>query len=131
MSNSASTLAANPDQSNADPSLSALITGTALAVMLSSYWLFDTYMVRQAAPQTLENGKAYVARFSEPRQLSPTLSAGGTRLIAVLNQARDLAETLKKDLAVAADERTAREDKYQKELAALQQQSAASRAPDG
>jgi hypothetical protein len=124
MQSPAATLDESPDHSSADPSLTSLIIGTSLAVILSAYWLFDTYMVRQAAPQTLSSGKSYVARIPASRLASPSLKTGGERLIAAINQAKELAVTLRQTADSVSDERASQENDYRKQMAALDEQSA-------
>lgn len=121
--NSASTHATNPEHTNTDPSLTALIAGTAMVVALSVYWLYDTYLVRDAVQQTLQNGKTYVTRLNEPRRLLPTIRAGGEQLVQTITRAKILAVTLKQQIAAAAADRATREEKYQGELAAIQEHS--------
>lgn len=124
MPNSASTLAANPDHSHGDPSLATLIVGTAMAVLLSVYWLYDTYFLREALPQTLKSGKTYVARFHESRRPLPPLRSGGEELVQTIDRAKALAVALKQNIATATADLATREEKYQSELAAIKQQSA-------
>jgi hypothetical protein len=124
MPNSPSALAANPDPSHADPSLAVLIAGSVMVVLLSAYWLYDTYFLREAVPQTLKSGKTYVARFHESRRPLPPLRAGGEQLVQTIDRAKALAVALKQDIATATADLATREDKHQSELAAIKQQSA-------
>ncbi|RKT46356.1 hypothetical protein [Thiocapsa rosea] len=102
------------------PSLVPLIVGTAAAVALSSYFLFDTLILRQPVTQTTATGKNYVLRFYEPTQSAPHLKASGARLIASITKAKEDAVALRTEIA----ERMAREQEFRSELTGLQEQLA-------
>jgi hypothetical protein len=102
------------------PPLGSLIVGTAAAVALSAYFLFDTMILRQPVTQTTATGKDYVLRLYEPTQAAPHLKAAGGRLIASITKAKEEAVALRAEIA----ERTAREQEYRSEVTGLQEQLA-------
>jgi len=106
--------------STSNPTLGSLITGVSLVCLLSSYLLYDTYLVRKEATETTQKGKAYVVRVPESMQSRTPVRPGGKRLALALAQAKEEATSLRAALV----ERSGQETSARAELQAVEQQLA-------
>ena len=91
--------AVHPGREPWRPNLLPLFALLTVGCAISTYFLVDTYALREAAPQTTADGRSYVLRLSEPLDTAPEIKAGGSRLIAAITQAREQAGALQAQIA--------------------------------
>jgi len=90
----------HPHAPISDPPLGTLIAGVLSVCLVSAYFLYDTYSVRQQATQTTKNGRAYVARLLDPPPGMSTIKFD--RLARAVTLTKDEATLLKTAIASRA-----------------------------
>lgn len=100
------------------PNLVPLGTLMVATCVLTTYFLTDTYFMREPTVKYAENGTAFVLRLREPLDTSSRIRAGGARLIQAIAEVKQQSDTLKSEIA----ERLRKDQAYQVELAAFMSQ---------
>jgi hypothetical protein len=100
------------------PNLVPLWTLMVATCVLTTYFLVDTYFMRQPTVKYAENGTAFVLRLREPLDTSFQIKAGGARLIQAIAEVKQQSDDLKSEIA----ERLTKDQAYQVELAAFMNQ---------
>jgi hypothetical protein len=100
------------------PNLVPLVTLMVCTCVLTTYFLVDTYLIRQPSVKYAENGTAFVLRLREPLDTSFQIKAGGARLIQAIAEVKQQSDDLKSEIA----ERLTKDQAYQVELAAFMTQ---------
>lgn len=95
------------------PNLVPLWTLMVLTCVLTTYFLVDTYFMRQPTVKYAENGTAFVLRLREPLDTSFQIKAGGARLIQAIAEVKQQSDDLKSEIA----ERLTKDQAYQVDLA--------------
>ncbi|WP_296804951.1 hypothetical protein [Thiocapsa sp.] len=100
------------------PNLVPLVTLMVCTCVLTTYFLVDTYLIRQPSVKYAENGTAFVLRLREPLDTSSQIKADGARLIQAIAEVKQQSDDLKSEIA----ERLTKDQAYQVELAAFMTQ---------
>lgn len=119
MSERASAAQAGPELSR--PNLVPLLSLMTLACVISAYFLYTTYAVRQPATQYTADGRAYILRLSEPLDMPPEIKADGIRLMNAIAQVQQRADQLKADVTKRSAEERAYEIEVSEFLAQLEE----------